>query len=145
MEEKKRFQDKLKALFSKKPSEDLPAPLETEAVTTLPKPQSKLLEENLSAAEETLTEFTHQMETSATAIASSKKAEVNGTHYIAKHTVGFKDTLSGVAYKYYKQASEPYYRLIYEANRETIGKNMNLLRAGQTLKIPRLPEELIKD
>jgi nucleoid-associated protein YgaU len=46
------------------------------------------------------------------------------------------DTLSGIAQKYY--GSQVNWKAIYEANKETIGDNPNLIRVGQVFKIPKL-------
>ena len=104
-----------------------------------------MLESKIAEAGHDLSDFTTGLNASRSPIASSQHTELNGERFITAHLVGFKDTLSGIAYKYYGIASEPYYRLIYEANKEIIGPNMNLLRAGQTLNIPKLPEDLLKD
>ncbi len=46
--------------------------------------------------------------------------------------------------KYYGHSTPPYWKLIYEANKELIGKNPNKIIVGWKLKIPELPEELKK-
>lgn len=61
---------------------------------------------------------------------------------IAEHTVASGETLSHIALKYYGHATPPYYTLIYEANKEIIGDNMNVVVPGQVLIIPVLPENL---
>jgi len=60
------------------------------------------------------------------------------------HTLTDKETLSDLALKYYGHATEPYWRLIYEANKEAIGANPNRVRPGVALKIPVLPPEMKK-
>jgi len=112
-------------------------------IQTVDKPD--LLESKVAEASHDLSDFTTGLNASRSPIASNQHFELNGDRFLAAHLVGFKDTLSGIAYKYYGKASEPFYHLIYEANKEIIGSNMNLLRAGQTLNIPRLPEDLSKD
>jgi nucleoid-associated protein YgaU len=62
--------------------------------------------------------------------------------WIGEHTVTAEDTLSHVALKFYGKATPPYYKLIYEANKDIIGDNMNIIVPGQVLRIPALPEEL---
>jgi len=64
---------------------------------------------------------------------------------IAEHTVGDRDTLSHLALKYYGHATKPYWMVIYEANKDLIGKNPNRVKVGAKLKIPELPAELKKD
>ncbi len=55
---------------------------------------------------------------------------------VTEHTVVSGDTLSGIAQKYY--GSQANWKKIYEANKDVIGDNPNLIRAGQILKIPKL-------
>jgi predicted nucleic acid-binding Zn-ribbon protein len=61
---------------------------------------------------------------------------------IAEHTLKPDETLSHLALKYYGNASEKYWRLIYEANKETIGENPNRVRQGMVIKVPVLPEDM---
>jgi len=63
---------------------------------------------------------------------------------IATHTVRPNETLSHIALRYYGHATPPYYRLIYEFNRDVIGNNMNFIIPGQVLRIPSLPGDLKK-
>jgi len=62
--------------------------------------------------------------------------------YIDNYTVTADDTLSHIALRFYGKATPPYYTLIYEANKDVIGDNMNVIIPGQVLRIPVLPEEL---
>ena len=62
--------------------------------------------------------------------------------FIGEHTVTAEDTLSHIALKFYGKATPPYYKLIYEANKDIIGDNMNIIVPGQVLQIPALPEDL---
>jgi phage tail protein X len=62
--------------------------------------------------------------------------------FIAEHTLAADETLSHLALKYYGHATPPYWQLIYEANKETIGDNPNRVRPGLLIKIPELPAEL---
>jgi nucleoid-associated protein YgaU len=62
--------------------------------------------------------------------------------YIATHTLTSKETLSHLALEYYGHATPPYWKLIYEANKEVIGDNPNKVRPGLEIKIPELPPEL---
>jgi len=62
--------------------------------------------------------------------------------FIGEHTVTADDTLSHIALKFYGKALPPYYKLIYEANKDIIGDNMNIIVPGQVLRIPALPEDL---
>lgn len=58
------------------------------------------------------------------------------TQFIAEHTVQPGDNLSFISERYY--GTQANFRIIYKANREVIGDNMNLIRPGQVLKIPKL-------
>lgn len=104
-----------------------------------------MLESKIAEADHDRADFTTGLNASLSPIASNQHHELNGERFLAAHLVGFKDTLSGIAYEYYGKASESYYHLIYEANKEIIGPNKNLLRPGQTLNIPKLPEDLSKN
>lgn len=64
--------------------------------------------------------------------------------FIAEHPVQSGETLSHLAQKHYGNASKPYWTLIYEANKDIIGSNPNVIKVGQTLKIPELPANLKK-
>lgn len=56
--------------------------------------------------------------------------------YLAEHTVVSGDNLSYISKQYYGTADK--YMKIYEANKDVIGSNPSLIRAGMVLKIPRL-------
>jgi nucleoid-associated protein YgaU len=72
--------------------------------------------------------------------AAEEEAKKNAI--LATHTVKSGETLSHIALQYYGHATPPYYKLIYEFNKEVIGDNMNIIIPGQELRIPVLPEEL---
>lgn len=61
---------------------------------------------------------------------------------IAEHTLKADESLSHLALKYYGSAYEPYWRVIYEANKELIGDNPARVRPGMVIKIPVKPENL---
>jgi nucleoid-associated protein YgaU len=63
---------------------------------------------------------------------------------MAEYTVAPNDTLGSVALKYSGNAARDYWMLIYEANKDVIGDNPNLVRAGTVLQIPELPEDFKK-
>jgi nucleoid-associated protein YgaU len=56
--------------------------------------------------------------------------------FIAEHTVVAGETLSQIALKHYKSAAEVDWRRIYEANKDIIGNNPGMIKAGMVLKIP---------
>ncbi len=70
------------------------------------------------------------------------KAEAPKVELLATHKIGDQETLSDLSLKYYGHATEPYWRLIYEANKEAIGPNPNQVHPGTELKIPVLPETM---
>jgi nucleoid-associated protein YgaU len=67
------------------------------------------------------------------------KAEKEYT-FIATHTVESGDTLSGLAKKFYGSEAQAYWMEIYEANKEVIGDNPNVILIGQELQIPEKPK-----
>lgn len=62
--------------------------------------------------------------------------------FIAEHELKADETLSHLSLQYYGHATPPYWRLIYEANKELIGDNPNRVRPGLKIKIPELPAEM---
>ncbi len=62
-------------------------------------------------------------------------------NFIAEYTVQSGDTLGQIAKNFYGYDSQPYWELIYEANKDTI-ESASLIFPGQILKIPELPEEM---
>ncbi|NIV13141.1 MAG: LysM peptidoglycan-binding domain-containing protein, partial [Aliifodinibius sp.] len=62
-----------------------------------------------------------------------KKEEI-----IAEHTVEAGETLSHISLKYYNSAVKDKWMIIYQANKEVIGDNPNLIKPGMVLKIPKL-------
>lgn len=71
-----------------------------------------------------------------------KKQLAEKAAVLAEHTVKPDDTLSGLALKYYGNAGEKYYMVIYEANQELIGDDPNVIVDGAAHKIPVLPKDL---
>ena len=61
-----------------------------------------------------------------------------------KHTWTRKDTYAELAFKYYGSMEEPYWRLIYESNKDIIGNHPNDIKVGLEISIPPLPPELKK-
>jgi len=55
---------------------------------------------------------------------------------VKKHTVASGETLSGIAKQYYDDAGK--YMKIYEANKDVIGDNPDLIQPGMELVIPKL-------
>lgn len=70
-----------------------------------------------------------------------RKAEEQGASasepkYKAEHTVVSGETLSSISMKYYDSPAKDDWMAIYEANKEVIGDNPNLIKPDQVLKIP---------
>ena len=84
-----------------------------------------------------------EAETKAREEAARKEAEAKAAasapkykEFIAEHTVQPGDNLSFISQRYY--GTQANFRIIYEANRDIIGDNMNIIVPGQVLKIPKL-------
>lgn len=75
---------------------------------------------------------------------TATKPEVPQVRIIAIHTVRTGETLSHIALKYYGHATPPYYKLIYEFNKNVIGNKMNFIIPGQVLRIPAIPDDFKK-
>lgn len=72
-----------------------------------------------------------------------KPAEAPGPNVMGFYTVKKGDTLSGIAKEFYGAATQPYWKLIQDANKDLI-KDANLIQPGQVFKIPALPEDMRK-
>ena len=68
------------------------------------------------------------------------QAPVKKVEYLAEHTVASGETLSHISLKFYNSAVKDKYMIIYEANKEVIGDNPNVIKPGMVLKIPKLEE-----
>jgi len=95
------------------------------------------LEDAKEAAKEKLEEMGSKRENLA-----KEMAEKAAAAYIDNYTVQANDTLSHIANRFYGKATPAYYTLIYEHNKDVIGGNMNLIKPGQVLRIPALPDDL---
>ena len=97
------------------------------------------LEQRAAAAELKVRQFTEReaMVQHQAAAAQAVQAKMLATHKITS-----KETLSHLALQYYGHATEPYWRLIYEANKDVIGPNPNKVRVGTLLEIPVLPDAM---
>jgi nucleoid-associated protein YgaU len=76
-----------------------------------------------------------------TEIAEEMKTRAEAPKIIREHTVVKGDTLSGIALKYYGNASEKHYMYIYDKNKDVIGDNPNMIMVGIKLSIFELPED----
>ena len=100
-----------------------------------------LVEQRANVAEAKVRTFENEkmLVSQQAAAMSAAKAQV-----LATHTLASKETLSDLALKYYGHATPPYWKLIYEANKEVIGDNPNAVRSGLVLNIPVLPDSMKK-
>ena len=94
-------------------------------------------EEAREAAKEKLEELGSKKDNLA-----KEMAEKAAAAYIDNYTVQANDNLSHIANRFYGKATPAHYTLIYEHNKDVIGDNMNLIKPGQVLRIPALPDEL---
>jgi nucleoid-associated protein YgaU len=65
-----------------------------------------------------------------------QKEMMKAAKEVKKHTVVKGDTLSAISKKYYDDAGK--YMKIYEANKDVIGANPDLIKPGMELVIPKL-------
>jgi nucleoid-associated protein YgaU len=83
----------------------------------------------LRRAEKTLAEA----QSGAAEKAAAEQAAAQRANW-KRHTVAAGETLSDISLKYYKTANR--WKEIYEANKDVIGDNHNLIKPGQELVIP---------
>jgi len=99
----------------------------------------------LRAEQDRQEQFKMQQEKAAeSARVAAENAAKAARAALPHRVVGQDETLSAIALKVYGHATEPYWRLIYEANKEAIGANPNVVRPGTEIVIPVLPDELKK-
>ena len=65
----------------------------------------------------------------------AKAAEIQREKAVKKHVVAAGESLSVIAKKYYDDAGQ--YMKIYEANKDVIGDNPDLIQPGMELVIPK--------
>lgn len=109
---------------------------ESEAKVAQAEMRIRMLTTQLDAVQSTQM---HAAQASAAAVAAAEEAK---KAIMAEHTLKADETLSHLALKYYGSAYEPYWRVIYEANKELIGPNPARVRPGMVIKIPVKPENL---
>ncbi len=103
--------------------------------------QAKLAAEKTKATQERIQkEFAEKQ---AQRAAELKQKQAEEAKYI-KHTWTNDDTYASLAFKHYGSIKEPYWRLIYEHNKDVIGSHPNNIKTGTEIVIPPLPPELEK-
>ena len=117
-----------------KAGQETEARKKAEAEERLEKAREEAEERQAQAKAET--EAAAAREEAARKEAEAKATAAKYTQFIAEHTVQPGDNLSFISQKYYGHQGN--FRIIYEANKDVIGDNMNLIRPGQVLKIPKL-------
>ena len=101
------------------------------------------LEQRATAAEARVRSFEEmQLRAQQQAVAQAAAVEAAKARIITTHTMTADETLSHLSLKYYGHATEPYWRIIYDANKDVIGPNPNKVYAGLVVKIPVLPDEM---
>lgn len=83
-----------------------------------------------------------QLKSAQASVAAAAAEEEAKKRIIAEHTLKADETLSHLSLKYYGSAYEPYWRVIYEANKDLIGPNPAHVRPGMVIKIPVKPANL---
>ncbi len=73
-------------------------------------------------------------------ITPSKSSEPVAQMKGKMHIVASDETLSHIALRYYGSAAKEKWMIIYEANKELIGDNPNIIRKGMELFIPDIEE-----
>lgn len=73
-------------------------------------------------------------------ITPSKSSKADAFTKGKMHTVASDETLSHIALRYYGSATKEKWMIIYEANKELIGDNPNIIRKGMELFIPDIEE-----
>ncbi|MBN2549380.1 MAG: hypothetical protein JXB15_09500 [Anaerolineales bacterium] len=143
----------LRAAAAEKKAADLQAQLtkaQTESQAALAKVQAELqtaratiasVQQRAMAAEAKVKAFENEKALTAQQAAALEAAKAQ---VLATHTLTSEETLSHLSLKYYGHATEPYWRIIYEANKDVIGPNPNKVRGGLVLTIPVLPDEMKK-
>lgn len=106
--------------------------------------EAKRKTEELAAGSKRQTDEHLAKKAAEEAAKAAGEAEAAAKAILATHTIRPNETLSSIALEYYGHATPPYYKHIYEFNKAIIGDNMNLIRPGETIQIPVLPEELQK-
>jgi len=109
--------------------------------TAVAESQAKALQERLQQIQAANMQ---QLEIARRIASEARAATASAPKIIAEHTVKPEETLSQLALKYYGHATEPYWMLIYNTNKDVIGGNPNRIRNGHVIKIPELPPELKK-
>jgi len=89
--------------------------------------------DKIQEAKERTEKMKRETAAKANAMAAQRKKDELA---VKKHVVVAGDTLSAISKKYYDDANQ--YMKIYEANKDVIGGDPNLIKPGQELVIPKL-------
>jgi nucleoid-associated protein YgaU len=122
----------------KKPTEDTPAPIKKPALPVIKKaPINPTSQASDMAAKAEIEQARQNLRPG-----QIQKAPV--TPAVIKHVWTKTDTYADLAFKYYGSNKEPYWRLIYDYNKQIIGNHPNDIRVGLEIVIPPLPDALKK-
>jgi len=95
--------------------------------------KAEVVVDKIQEAKERTEKMKKETVAKANAMAAQRKKDELA---VKKHVVVAGDTLSAIAKKYYDDANQ--YMKIYEANKDVIGGDPNLIKPGQELVIPKL-------
>jgi nucleoid-associated protein YgaU len=76
--------------------------------------------------------------------AAAEKAAAEAAKPVKKYVLLEGETWSHVALKFYGHATPPYWQVLIDANKATVGEDYHRIWAGMEIIIPELPEELKK-
>jgi nucleoid-associated protein YgaU len=76
--------------------------------------------------------------------AAAEKAAAEAAAKVQKYVLKEGETWSHVALKFYGHATPPYWQILIDANKATVGEDYHRIWAGMEIVIPELPEELKK-
>ena len=95
--------------------------------------KAEVVVDKIQEAKERTEKMKKETAAKANAMAAQRKKDELA---VKKHVVAAGDTLSAISKKYYDDANQ--YMKIYEANKDVIGGDPNLIKPGQELVIPKL-------
>ena len=95
--------------------------------------KAEVVVDKIQEAKERTEKMKKETAAKANAMAAQRKKDELA---VKKHVVAAGDTLSAISKKYYDDANQ--YMKIYEANKDVIGSDPNMIKPGQELVIPKL-------
>lgn len=118
--------------------------LRNKAIDGVPNPADKVVSDAKAKIKAEQQKHKEQLE-EMIANQEKKKAEAAARKAATiKHVWTNEDTYASLAFEHYGSIKEPYWRLIYEHNKDIIGDHPNHIKTGTEIEIPPLPDELKK-